>query len=155
MFEPLFHLDTIYSRVLCKNMSQKKLRNNPFQHFVGIEVIQLGDGKSVLHLDLKDHHFNLYGIPHGGVHATLLDIAMGTAASFPDNSGREVDSVTLNLSVDYIAPPSSKTLIAKGKVTKKGKSIAYCTAEIFDEDKNLVASGRSIFKLYDRECNKK
>ena len=136
-------------------MSQKKLRNNPFQHFVGIEVIQLGDGKSVLHLELKDHHFNLYGIPHGGVHATLLDIAMGTAASFPDNSGREVDSVTLNLSVDYIAPPSSKALIAKGKVTKKGKSIAYCTAEIFDEDKNLVASGRSIFKLYDREGNKK
>ena len=136
-------------------MSQKKLRNNPFQHFVGIEVIQLGDGKSVLQLELKDHHFNLYGIPHGGVHATLLDIAMGTAASFPDNSGREIDSVTLNLSVDYIAPPASKTLIARAKVTKKGKSIAYCTAEIFDEDKTLVASGRSIFKLYDREGSKR
>ena len=135
-------------------MSKKKLRNNPFQHFVGIEVIQLGDGKSVLQLELKDYHFNLYGIPHGGVHATLLDIAMGMAASFPDNSGKEVDSVTLNLSVDYIASPSSKILIAKGKVTKKGKSIAYCTAEVFDEDRTLIASGRSIFKLYDRERNK-
>ncbi len=134
-------------------MAKKKLRNNPFQHFVGIEIIELGSGRSVLQLELKDHHFNLYGIPHGGVHATLLDIAMGTAASFPDNSGREVDSVTLNLSVDYIAPPTSKVLIAKGKVTKKGKSIAYCTAEIFDEDKKLIASGRSIFKLYDREKN--
>ena len=135
-------------------MSQKKLRNNPFQHFVGIEVMQLGGGKSVLQLELKDHHFNLYGIPHGGVHATLLDIAMGTAASFPDNSGLEVDSVTLNLSVDYIAPPASKILIARGKVTKKGKSIAYCAAEIFDKDNTLVASGRSIFKLYDRQENK-
>ena len=135
-------------------MSLKKLRNNPFQHFVGIEIIKLGDGKSVLQLELKDHHFNLYGIPHGGVHATLLDIAMGTAASFPDNSGREVDSVTLNLSVDYMAPPASKILIAKGKVTKKGKSIAYCTAEIFDKDQVLIASGRSIFKLYDRAANK-
>ena len=135
-------------------MSLKKLRNNPFQHFVGIEIIKLGDGKSVLQLELKDHHFNLYGIPHGGVHATLLDIAMGTAASFPDNSGREVDSVTLNLSVDYIAPPASKILFAKGKVTKKGKSIAYCTAEIFDDNQALIASGRSIFKLYDRERNK-
>ena len=135
-------------------MNVKKLRNNPFQHFVGIEVLKLGDGKSVLQLELKEHHFNLYGIPHGGVHATLLDIAMGTAASFPDSSGKEVDSVTLNLSVDYIAPPSSRILTAKGKVTKKGKSIAYCTAEIFDEDKKLIASGRSIFKLYDRERNK-
>ena len=135
-------------------MSQKKLRNNPFQQFVGIEVIQLGGGESVLQLELKDHHFNLYGIPHGGVHATLLDIAMGTAASFPDTSGLEVDSVTLNLSVDYIAPPASKNLIARGKVTKKGKSIAYCTAEVFDEHKTLVASGRSIFKLYDRQDNK-
>ena len=128
--------------------------NNPFQHFVGIEVLNLGEGKSVLQLELKEHHFNLYGIPHGGVHATLLDIAMGTAASFPDSSGKEVDSVTLNLSVDYIAPPSSRILTAKGKVTKKGKSIAYCTAEIFDQDKTLIASGRSIFKLYDREKNK-
>ena len=135
-------------------MDVKKLRNNPFQHFVGIEVLKLGEGKSVLQLELKEHHFNLYGIPHGGVHATLLDIAMGTAASFPDSSGKEVDSVTLNLSVDYIAPPSSRILVAKGKVTKKGKSIAYCTAEIFDEDKKLIASGRSIFKLYDREKNK-
>ena len=135
-------------------MNVKKLRNNPFQQFVGIEVLKLGGGKSVLQLELKDHHFNLYGIPHGGVHATLLDIAMGTAASFPDSSGREVDSVTLNLSIDYIAPPSSRVLLAKGKVTKKGKSIAYCTAEIFDEDKTLIASGRSIFKIYDRE-NKK
>ena len=132
-------------------MNVKKLRNNPFQHFVGIEVLKLGEGKSVLQLELKDHHFNLYGIPHGGVHATLLDIAMGTAASFPDSSGKEVDSVTLNLSIDYIAPPSSRILTAKGKVTKKGKSIAYCTAEIFDQDKTLIASGRSIFKLYDRE----
>ena len=132
-------------------MDVKKLRNNPFQHYVGITVLQLGGGKSVLQLELEKHHLNLYGIPHGGVHATLLDIAMGTAASFPDESGREVDSVTLNLSVDYIAPPTSKVLIAKGEVTKKGKSIAYCTAEIFDEDKRLIASGRSIFKLYDRE----
>ncbi len=132
-------------------MNVKKLRNNPFRHFVGIEIISLGNSKSVLQLELKDHHFNLYGIPHGGVHATLLDIAMGTAASFPDNSGREVDSVTLNLSVDYIAPPTSKVLLAKGKVTKKGKSIAYCTADIFDEHKKLIASGRSIFKLYDPE----
>ena len=135
-------------------MNVKKLRNNPFQHFVGIEVLKLGGGESVLQLELKDHHFNLYGIPHGGVYATLLDIAMGTAASFPDSSGREVDSVTLNLSVDYIAPPSSRILVAKGLVTKKGKSIAYCTAEIFDDDKTLIASGRSIFKLYDREKNK-
>ena len=135
-------------------MNVKKLRNNPFQHFVGIEVLKLGEGKSVLQLELKEHHFNLYGIPHGGVHATLLDIAMGTAASFPDSSGIEVDSVTLNLSVDYIAPPSSRILVAKGKVTKKGKSIAYCEAVIFDQDKTLIASGRSIFKLYDREKNK-
>ena len=136
-------------------MNVKKLRNNPFQHFVGIEVLKLGEGKSLLQLELKEYHFNLYGIPHGGVHATLLDIAMGTAASFPDSSGREVDSVTLNLSVDYIAPPSSNILTARGKVMKQGKSIAYCTAEIFDEDKTLVASGRSIFKLYDREDNKR
>ena len=137
-----------------EKMNVKNLRNNPFQHYVGIEVISVGNGSSILQLELKDHHFNLYGIPHGGVHATLLDISMGTAASFPDNSGREVDSVTLNLSVDYISPPASRILVAKGKVTKKGKSIAYCTAEIFDEDKTLVASGRSIFKLYDRESNK-
>ena len=136
-----------------KSMNVKKLRCNPFQHYVGIEVLQLGGGESLLQLKLDDHHFNLYGIPHGGVHATLLDIAMGPAASFPDKSGRELDSVTLNLSVDYISPPKSKILIAKGKVTKKGKSIAYCTADVFDEDQSLIASGRSIFKLYDREGN--
>ena len=37
-------------------MNMKKLRNNPFQHFVGIEVLKLGGGKSVLQLELKEHH---------------------------------------------------------------------------------------------------
>ena len=132
-------------------MSLKKLRNNPFQHFVGIEIIKLGKGKSILQLELKNHHLNLYGIPHGGVHATLLDITMGTAASFPDSTGKEVDSVTLNLSIDYISSPKSKLLISKGQITKMGKSICYCTGEIFDNEKNLVASGRSIFKLYQQK----
>ena len=36
-------------------MALNKLRNNPFQHFVGIEIIELGGGKSVLQLELKDH----------------------------------------------------------------------------------------------------
>ena len=64
------------------------------------------------------------------------------------NSVRTSDSSNCNSS-----PPSSNILTAKGLVTKKGKSIAYCTAEIFDADKKLVSSGRSIFKLYDRDGN--
>ena len=73
-------------------MALKKLRNNPFQHFVGIEIIELGGGKSVLQLELKDHHFNLYGIPHGGVHATLLDIAMGTCLLYTSPSPRDLST---------------------------------------------------------------
>ena len=79
---------------------------------------------------------------------------MGTVARFADETGYEVDTVTLSLSVDYIVPPSSNILIPKGNITKKGKSIEYCTAEIFDKHKKLVDSGRSIFKSYDRERNK-
>ena len=53
-------------------MNVKKLRNNPFQHFVGIEVLKLGGGKSVLQLELKEMIFNLYELRNEGLLPPVL-----------------------------------------------------------------------------------
>ena len=56
-------------------MNVKKLRNNPFQHFVGIEVISLGNGNSILQLELREHHYLLeHGLLEANVGATDYDV---------------------------------------------------------------------------------
>ena len=59
----------------------KTHKENPFQSFVGINLEKVNEKGSLLTLTLKAKHFNLYGIPHGGIHSTLLDISMGIAVA--------------------------------------------------------------------------
>ncbi len=44
---------------------------------MGMEITEFGEGLCVVELTVGQMHLNLGGIAHGGVHATLLDTAMG------------------------------------------------------------------------------
>ena len=66
-------------------------KNNPFQNFVGINLEKNTKEGCLLSLKLEENHFNLYGIPHGGVHSTLLDIAMGIAGSYSSSKKEKIE----------------------------------------------------------------
>ena len=44
---------------------------------MGMEITEFGEGLCVVELTVGQMHLNLGGMAHGGVHATLLDTAMG------------------------------------------------------------------------------
>ena len=73
---------------------------NPFQAFVGIQLEKVDEMGSFLSLKLEPHHFNPYGIMHGGVHSTILDIAMGIAGGYSPCKSEKISTITLNLSVN-------------------------------------------------------
>lgn len=113
----------------------------PFVTFCGIEAIAVSEGRTRLRLALRPEHANNLGIAHGGVICTLLDVALGTAARL--RAGRPV--VTLDMQTRFLSPGRG-VLSAEGRVTRAGRSLIFCEAEIRDADGELVASATGLLK---------
>ncbi|MCZ2982459.1 PaaI family thioesterase, partial [Acinetobacter baumannii] len=72
---------------------------------------------------------------------TLLDVALGTAARL--SAARPV--VTLDMQTRFLAP-GRDVLLAEGRVTRAGRSVIFCEAEIRDVQGELVASATGLLK---------
>ena len=113
----------------------------PFVNFCGIEALDVREGRTRLRLALRPEHANNLGIAHGGVLCTLLDVALGTAARL--GAGRPV--VTLDMQTRFLAPGRG-ILSAEGRVTRAGRSVIFCEAEIRGADGALVATATGLLK---------
>ena len=113
----------------------------PFVRFCGIEALDVCEGRTRLRLALRPEHANNLGIAHGGVLCTLLDVALGTAARL--RAGRPV--VTLDMQTRFLSPGRG-VLSAEGRVTRAGRSVIFCEAEIRDPAGELVATATGLLK---------
>lgn len=111
---------------------------NRFNEYLGIQVEHTENGECIATLEVKPDLFNsLEGILHGGVTFTLADVAMGHAASPPEEGVQQC--VTSELKINYLAPANGNKLIAESKTIKSGKKLVIMQADVKTEDGKLVA----------------
>jgi acyl-CoA thioesterase len=115
------------------------LNASPFYQYLGMEVLDAGDGICRLHLPIKGDLKNLFGMVHGGVISTLLDTACSIAAG--TLMGEDEMAVTIDQTVNYVSNTSEGTLYAEGKAVHRGRNTAVAQAEVRDDRGNLVAYG--------------
>ena len=75
--------------------------------------------------EVAQHH----GFFHGGVVATLLDVACGFAALTRMEADQEV--LTAEFKVNFLAPAQGSMLVARGRVVKAGRLLSVCSGEAF------------------------
>ena len=126
---------------LCKSIMDFHTRN-PFARLMGIELIRLGDGYSGFAFQAESDHTNPFGTIHGGVTATLGDIAMACALRT-----RGIQVVTAEMTVNYISPGNPGIeLEITGQAIHLGKTVCLAEFSVHDTEKNhLIATGRGIF----------
>ena len=56
------------------------MMNVPFLDDLGLEIVSMADGQAEIGLNLLPRHMNSWGVMHGGVVMTLLDVCMARAA---------------------------------------------------------------------------
>lgn len=113
-----------------------------FREHVELEIEPQDDGSSLVGLDAGDHHLNPGGAVHGGVLATMVDVAMGTAVA---TTGGE-SPVTVSLTVTYLAPGRAGRLEARAHVRKRGTRLMVVEAEVV-QDGDVVADALGTFSV--------
>ena len=113
-----------------------------FREHVGLQIDPQGDGTSTVVLDADDEHLNPAGAVHGGVLATMIDVAMGTAVA---TTGGE-SPVTVSLTVTYLEPGRPGRLEARALVRKRGKRLMVVEAEVLQDD-DVLADALATFSV--------
>lgn len=117
------------------------INRGPFFQLLSMRVTRLGMGYSEVVLDPERKHLNPFGGIHGGVHSSLIDTAAYWAiyCDVEENAGY----ITIDLSVDNMAPARGGRLTVKGKRIKVGRSICIAEATVTDSQGRSVAHGKS------------
>ena len=108
---------------------RRKLERQHFMHLIGADLTRIEPGRIEAELALGQQHQQQRGFAHGGLVATMADLAAGFAAVtlVPDGVG----VVTSDLKVSYLNPGVGSRLKAIGWVLKAGRRLHFCEAEVW------------------------
>jgi len=111
---------------------RRKLERQYFMHLIGADLTRIEPGRIEAELTLGQQHQQQRGFVHGGLTATMADLAAGFAATtlVPDGVG----VVTADLKVSYLNPGVGSRLKAIGWVLKAGRRLHFCEAEVWCDD---------------------
>lgn len=122
------------------------LSESPFLTDLGLRLLHLGEDGVHLEMEQTHRHMNAEGRVHGGVLASLLDVACGFPVRVITNHQDLVRTVTLTLSIDYLSSPRGPLIKARGRIVGGGKKIVFSRGEVLDAEGNVIAIGSGSFK---------
>ena len=130
---------------------RRRIAASPFHSGFGVEVEGAGRGEVRLSWEARDEHRNLQGLVHGGVLATLVDMAMGLAVRSVVGETRR--HVTIEMTVHYLRPTGPGRLRALGTTQRVGSQIAFADGTVLDaNDRILVRATGAYSVTTDREA---
>ena len=109
-------------------------KNDKFAYNNGMSLVDLSEDFSLCSMELDDRHLNANGGIMGGVIFTLADLAF---AALSNNIHRP--TVAQQVSINYLAAPKGKTLIAKAEIVKAGRTSTIIQVTVTDDEGRKVA----------------
>jgi uncharacterized protein (TIGR00369 family) len=104
---------------------------------LGMKIVHLEEGKSLLKMDVDEKFHNPMGTLHGGVMTDLADASMGTALM--TTLGDDESFTTLELKINFLRPVFRGEIIAESKVLHRGKTVALVESVVKNNEGKEVA----------------
>jgi len=120
-----------------------KLPAPPIAKLLGMDLVEVEEGRAVFQLTPAEQHYNPIGVVHGGLAFTMLDSAMGCTVQtlLPPGKGY----TTLEIKANLVRSITLKTgpIRAIAKIVHMGKQTATAEARLEDAEGKLYAHGTS------------
>ena len=131
---------------------QNKVRGAPLlAEQMPTQVIERGPDGVVLETEFAAPHLNAAGTVHGGMLASLFDLAITGAAKDSINDGVGVFGVTLSLTMNFMQPVRAGRARCEGRVMGGGSRTKFVDAKLFDREGQLVATATATVRVIDLE----
>jgi uncharacterized protein (TIGR00369 family) len=121
----------------------------PYNHSLGIHVESVEPDRVRLRVPYKDDNSNPGRALHGGVAASTINIAGELAAWTGIEERPQLESGTVDLSVDYLAAAIGEDIIASAEVLRRGKEIVYSDVDVRNEAGKRIAKGLVTYRAFD------
>ena len=103
---------------------------------LGAVLESIESGAVTITCGFGDELTQQHGLFHGGVVASLADVACGYAALSVMAADREV--LTVEFKIHFLKPAKTDRLIAVGKVLQAGRTLTVCEGSVFDATRTRV-----------------
>jgi acyl-CoA thioesterase len=110
-------------------------KNDKFAEYVGIELLEVSEGKAKAKMEIKEHHLNGIKTVHGAAIFTLADLVFAVAS----NSHGTI-AMGINVSISYLKAVKAGTLFAEAKEVSINPKLATYDVKVIDDGNNLVAT---------------
>jgi uncharacterized protein (TIGR00369 family) len=137
---------------------QNLLRNaslyeGTYIEFLGFRLTAWKEGFARLEMPVRPEHRNTVGFLHGGVMASLLDLAGAVSGSY--GIAEDFVSVTINLNCNFMSPHKSGMAVVEGELVRVTKSMFFAQSKLFDpENKRLCAMATGTYKRQPRSAKR-
>ena len=130
----------------------------PFNKLIGMHIAHASLDRIEVEVPMKPELVGnyLYGILHGGVISSVLDVAGGCMAvvgafqrtkDLPQEEQTKVLSKigTIDLRVDYLRPGKGTNFKAEGRLLRTGNKVAVTRMELHNQAGDLLALGTGTY----------
>ena len=123
-------------------------RLNNLAKTMGIEITEFSEGSCVVECTVGERHLNMGGVAHGGVHATMLDTAMG--GTLVSILAKEEWCATAQIDISYLnAVNKGDHLIATAEVVRRGRNLAHLEGTLVDSEGRKVAPAKGTWAVWE------
>lgn len=111
---------------------------------LGLSVEELRTDYTRMLMPFDPTHLQPAGVVHGGAIASLIDsvVVPSIAGAYPDGARM----ATIEMHVQYLGALTGDA-VAEGWIVRRGRSVVFTRAEVFDESHQMVASGTATYRV--------
>ena len=120
---------------------------NPFFRLMGISVTGAAEGRAELSMTVLPSMHNGVGWLQGGMYTALTDEAMALALYTVIDPQERI--ATISESTSYLRGVREGTIVAVGRVLKKGRRVAFTEGEVYadSEQGEILARSTAAFAV--------
>ncbi|MGE5608637.1 MAG: GNAT family N-acetyltransferase, partial [Bacillota bacterium] len=110
------------------------LERDQFAKLLGLKIIETGEGRAKVTMQIGPQHMNGLGAVQGGAIFTLADYAFAAACN-----SHGFASVGINVSISYLKAAKAGTLTAEAQEAAPHRKLGTSTVRVTDDQGDLVA----------------
>jgi uncharacterized protein (TIGR00369 family) len=117
------------------------MSTEPYVDGLGVRVETADATRALVRVPFQDANSNPGGALHGGVAASVIDVAAGLVgrAGVEDRPGLE--HAVIDLSVTYLAAAINEDIVAEARLLRRGKELAFIEVDVRTDGAKAIARG--------------